>query len=152
VISICKLFEMNRLQFSNFLVARMLPPRLSDSPFHFPNDLLRSFREKGLSPRRVPRRSLLTLRLSEPRVRLESLLLSVWLRQIRVEPTGGLQRKSSVYGLNGLRPNAARRCPPFKSSTACRAFAPAASFRCFQPKNMAHHISQLESEIQNIPA
>jgi hypothetical protein len=31
-------------------------------------------------------------------------------------------------------PNASRRCPPFKSSTACRALAPAASFRgplCF---------------------
>src|SRR5271165_5039035 len=51
-------------------------------------------------------------------------------------------------------PNASRRCPPFKSSTAFRALAPAASFRgslCFRPKNMAHHIFQLESELQNIP-
>src|SRR6202023_1491614 len=43
-------------------------------------------------------------------------------------------------------PNASRRCPPFKSSTAFRALAPAASFRgslCFaslSAKNMAHHI------------
>src|SRR3984957_18384412 len=36
-------------------------------------------------------------------------------------------------------PNAARRCPPFKSSTAFRALAPAASFRgalCFELQNI----------------
>jgi hypothetical protein len=44
------------------------------------------------------------------------------------------------------------------SSTAFRALAPAASFRgaqsyrfAFGPINMAHHIFQLESELQNIP-
>jgi hypothetical protein len=43
------------------------------------------------------------------------------------------------------------------SSTAFRALAPAASFRgslCFaslSAKNMANHIFQLESELQNIP-
>ena len=33
------------------------------------------------------------------------------LRQIIIEPAGGLGRKSTVYGLNGLRPTPARRCP-----------------------------------------
>jgi hypothetical protein len=47
--------------------------------------------------------------------------------------------------------------PPFKSSTAFRALAPTASFRGrfaslrFRPKNLARHIFQLESELQNIP-
>src|SRR5271166_1702662 len=54
-------------------------------------------------------------------------------------------------------PNAARRCPPFKSSTAFRALAPTASFRgslCFaslSAKKYGTHIFQLESELQNIP-
>jgi hypothetical protein len=45
----------------------------------------------------------------------------------------------------------------WNASTAFRALAPAASFRGrlaslrFRPKNMAHHIFQLESELQNIP-
>src|SRR5271166_1917203 len=54
-------------------------------------------------------------------------------------------------------PNASRRFPPFKSSTAARScflrplsVGRFASLR-FRPKNMAHHIFQLESELQNIP-
>ena len=55
-------------------------------------------------------------------------------------------------------PNAARRCPPFKSSTAFRALAPAASFRGSQSYRFAfgqkiwHTIFfSSESELQNIP-
>src|SRR5271157_232818 len=57
-------------------------------------------------------------------------------------------------------PNASRRCPPFKSSTPERlsgllllrplSAGRFASLR-FRPKNMAHHIFRLESELQNIP-
>jgi hypothetical protein len=59
--------------------------------------------------------------LSAPRVRLKSLLWLVCLsgsRQIYIEPTGALQCKSAVCGLNGLRPASTRGSPPFKSSTA----------------------------------
>src|SRR6202011_4804313 len=35
---------------------------------------------------------------------------------------------SRIDGLNGLRPDAPRRCPPFKSSTAFRALTPAGHF------------------------
>jgi hypothetical protein len=45
-------------------------------------------------------------------------------------PSSGLWCKGAVYGLNGLRPlSASLGCPPFKSPTAFRALAPAASFR-----------------------
>src|SRR5271166_4781888 len=56
------------------------------------------------------------------------------LRQIHVEPTVGLCRKSAVYGLNGLRPTLRVGALHLKSSTAFRALAPTASFRgslCF---------------------
>src|SRR5271157_4763067 len=62
-------------------------------------------REKRLSPRRAPRRSLLPLSLKRTRVRLKSLLYLVWLRQIYSEATVGLSCKSAVCGLNGHRSN-----------------------------------------------
>src|SRR5271166_3110136 len=42
------------------------------------------------------------------------------LRQIHVEPTVGLCRKSAVYGLNGLRPTLRVGALHLKSSTAAR--------------------------------
>ena len=42
------------------------------------------------------------------------------------KPSGGLRSKTTVYGLNGLRPSSRA---PFKSSTAFRALAPTALFR-----------------------
>jgi hypothetical protein len=52
-------------------------------------------------------------------------------------------------------PNAARRCSPFKSSTAARScsyglFPWVALLRFAFGQKMAHHIFQLESELQNI--
>src|SRR5271166_4823405 len=54
-------------------------------------------------------------------------------------------------------PNASRRCPPFKILDRCAllllrplSVGRFASLR-FRPKNMAHHIFQLESDLQNIP-
>src|SRR5580692_10833128 len=57
-------------------------------------------------------------------------------------------------------PNAARRCPPFKSSTP-ESFRGSCSYGLFpwgrfaslrfRPKNMARHIFQSETELQNIP-
>jgi hypothetical protein len=54
-------------------------------------------------------------------------------------------------------PNAARRCPHLNPRPRARILASGASFRgslCsrrFRPKNMARHIFQFESELQNIP-
>src|ERR1700751_2474457 len=50
------------------------------------------------------------------------------------EPAVGLLAQEDRLRLKRPTPNAARRCPPFKSSTAFRALAPTASFRgslCF---------------------
>src|SRR5271165_5827534 len=71
-------------------------------------------REKRLSPRRAPRRSLLPL--SPKRTHGRPSVQECRLRLKRPPP------------------NASRRYPPFKSSTAFRALAPTASFRgplCF---------------------
>ena len=84
-----------------FLLLHLL---LSDSPSHFPNAFSGSFREKGLSPRRAPRRSLLPLSPKRTQVRLKHSFSLFGSRQIHSEPTGGLRGKSAVYGLNGLRP------------------------------------------------
>jgi hypothetical protein len=112
-----------------------------------------NLREKRLSPRRAPRRSLLPLSPRRTKVLLKPLLHSSWLTPAHTEPTVGLQRKSAACGLSGCPPTFGGS-PPFKSSTAFRALAPTASFRGslrFRPKNMAHHIFQLETELQNIP-
>src|SRR5271165_1751342 len=92
-------------------------------------------REKRLSPRRAPGRSLLPLSPKRTQVRLKSLLYLVWLRQIHSEPTGGLRCKSFVCGLNGLLPRLAHSRGTFHlNPRPLRALAPAASFRgplCF---------------------
>jgi hypothetical protein len=72
-------------------------------------------------------------------------------------PRSASWRKSTVYGLNGLRPTlrvGALYLNP-RPRSALLLLRPLsvgrfASLR-FRPKNMAHHISQLESELQNIP-
>src|SRR6516164_9264778 len=76
----------------------------------------------------------------------------------RIEPAVGLQRKSTVCGINRI-PSSSRilaRHLPFISSTAFRALAPPAFFReaqscrfAFGRKNMAQHIFPFESELQN---
>src|SRR5260370_5951528 len=92
-------------------------------------------REKRLSPRRAPGRSLLPLSPKRTQVRLKSLLNLVWLRQIHSEPTGVLRCKSAVCGLNGFLPRLARSRSTFHlNPRPLRAFAPTASFRgplCF---------------------
>ena len=78
-------------------------------------------------------------------------------RQIYSEPTDVLRDKSAVCGLNGLRPTlrvGALHLNP-RPRSALLLLRPLsvgrfASLR-FRPKNMAHHIFQLESELQNIP-
>ena len=72
-------------------------------------------------------------------------------------PRSASWRKSTVYGLNGLRPTLRVGAPPFKILDRCAllllrplAVGRFASLR-FQPKNMAHHIFHLETELQNIP-
>jgi hypothetical protein len=68
-------------------------------------------------------------------------------------PTAAFRSKSTVCGLNGLRPASARGSSPFKSSTAmrscsCGLFPWVASLR---PKKYGtHHIFQSETELQNI--
>src|SRR5271165_3597484 len=92
-------------------------------------------REKRLSPRRAPGRSLLPLSPKRTQVRLKSLLYLVWLRQIHSEPTDVLRGKSTVCGLNGFLPRLARSRGTFHlNPRPLRALAPAASFRgplCF---------------------
>jgi len=95
-----------------------------------------SFREKRLSPRRAPRRSLLPLSPRRTQVRLKPLLPLPGLRQVFIEPTGVLRCKSAVCGLNGLRPTlrvGALHLNP-RPPKAFGALAPTASFRgslCF---------------------
>ena len=91
-------------------------------------------REKRLSPRRAPRRSLLPLSPKRTQVRLKSLLYLVWLTPDPFRTHGRPSVQECRLRLKRPPPNASRRCPPFKSSTAFRALAPAASFRgslCF---------------------
>src|SRR6202030_3620181 len=80
-------------------------------------------------------------------------------RQIHSETTGGLRCKSAVCGLNGFLPRLARSRGTFHLNPRPRAallllrplsVGRFASLR-FRPKNMAHHIFQLETELQNIP-
>src|SRR5271165_4176412 len=106
--SICKIPVCSNLRLPCFLLLYLL---LSAVRFPFKNTyLLGSFREKTLSPRRTPRRSLLPLSPKRTQVRLKSLLYLVWLtllsgsRQIHSKPTDVLGSKSAVYGLNDLRP------------------------------------------------
>src|SRR6202162_4409687 len=61
-------------------------------------------REKRLSPRRAPRRSLLPLSPKRTQVRLKSLLYRVWLTPDPLRTHGRPSGKSAVCGLNGLRP------------------------------------------------
>jgi len=78
-------------------------------------------------------------------------------RQNPLRSHGRPSGKSTLCGLNGLRPTLRVGELHFLSATAFRALAPAASFRrvillCFvSAKNMAHPIFQLERELQNIP-
>ena len=84
-------------------------------------EISNQIRETRLSPRRAPRRSLLPLSPKRTQVRLKSLLYLVWLTPDSFpNPTGVLRSKSTVCGLNGLRPASTRGSPPFKSSTATR--------------------------------
>jgi hypothetical protein len=74
-----------------------------------------------------------------------------------LNPRSASWRKSTVCGLNGLRPTlrvGALHLNP-RPRSALLLLRPLsvgrfASLR-FRPKNMAHHIFQLESELQNIP-
>ena len=61
-------------------------------------------REKGLSPRRGPKRPLLPLSPKRTQVRLKSLLYLVWLTPDSLRTHGRPSGKSAVCGLNGLRP------------------------------------------------
>src|SRR5262249_49973100 len=64
---------------------------------------LHSFWEKELSPLQALEQSLLPLSSKRTQIRLKSLLLLVWFRQIALEPMGCLCSKSTVRGLNSLR-------------------------------------------------
>src|SRR5271166_4529843 len=91
-------------------------------------------REKRLSPRRAPERSLLPISPKRTQVRLKSLLYLVWLTPDPFRTHGRPSGQECRLRLKRPPPNASRRCPPFKSSTAFRALAPTASFRgplCF---------------------
>src|SRR5271166_459968 len=66
-------------------------------------------------------------------------------------------RSERCLRLKRPTPNASRRCPPFRILDRCAllllrplSVGRFASLR-FRPKNMAHHIFQLESDLQNIP-
>jgi hypothetical protein len=91
-------------------------------------------------------------------VRLKPLLLfSVWLAPDVLQPTGDLWRKSSVCGLNGflptLRVGSLHLNPQPRSALLLLRPLSAGRFASlrFRQKNMAHHIFQLESELQNFP-
>src|SRR5271166_453607 len=86
-------------------------------------------REKRLSPRRAPRRSLLPLSPKRTQVRLKSLLYLVWLTPDLHRTHGRPSAQEYRLWLKRL-PSSSRRLArhlPFKSSTAFRALAPAAS-------------------------
>src|ERR1700675_792408 len=71
-------------------------------------------REKRLSPRRAPRRSLLPLSPKRTQVRLKSLLYRVWLTpESTPNPRSSFGQECRLR-LKRPTPNAARRCPPFK--------------------------------------
>jgi hypothetical protein len=88
---------------------------------------------------------------------LKSLLYLVWLTPDSRRTHGRSSGKSAVCGLNGLRPTqrvGTLHLNP-RPRSALLLLRPLsvgrfASLR-FRPKNMAHHIFQLESELQNIP-
>jgi hypothetical protein len=81
----------------------MLPPRWKS----------RYIREKRLSPRRAPKRSLLPLSPRRTQVRLKPLLLvSVWpAPDLTPPPAEASTRKSAVCGLNSLRHRVCARVP-----------------------------------------
>src|ERR1700693_4714993 len=64
-------------------------------------------REKRLSPRRAPRRSLLPLSPKRTQVRLKSILYLVWLAPDSLRTHGRPRGKSALCGLNGLLPRLA---------------------------------------------
>ena len=78
------------------------------------------FREKRLSPRRAPGRSLLPLSPKRTQVRLKSLLYLVWLTPDKFRTHGRPSVQECRLRLKRPTPNASRRFPLFKSSTAAR--------------------------------
>jgi hypothetical protein len=89
-------------------------------------------RAKTLSPRRASKQSRLPLSPRQTQVRLKPLLLKSLASPEMIQTHGRPPAKSTVCGLNGLRPlSASSGCPPFKSSTRLgelAALALAASF------------------------
>ena len=88
--------------------------------------------------------------------RPEGFRSSVRLRRMSSRPTARLRRKSTVCGLNGLRPSFAGS-PPFKSSPPCsgllllRLFAPCSNVNCVSVLETkiaprAHFLSKTESK------
>src|ERR1700730_18158447 len=91
-------------------------------------------REKTFSPVGAPRLSLLPHSPRRTQVPLKSLLHRVSLTPDPLRTHGRPSGQECRLRLKRPAPNASRRCPLFKSSTAFRALAPAASFRgslCF---------------------
>jgi hypothetical protein len=90
-------------------------------------------------------------------VRLKSLLHRVWLRPDPLRARGRPSGKSAVCGLNGflptLRVGALHLNPRPRSALLLLRPLSAGRFASlrFRPKNMAHHIFQLERELQYIP-
>ena len=122
-------------------------------------EILIQIRETRLSPRRAPRQSLLPLSPKRTQVRLKSLLYLVWLAPDSIRTHGRPSVQECRLRLK-RPPSSSRtlaRHLPFKSSTAARScsyglFPWAALLRfAFGQKNMAHHIFQSETELQNIP-
>jgi hypothetical protein len=122
-------------------------------------EISNQIRETRLSPRRAPRRSLLPLSPKRTQVRLKSLLYLVWLAPDSFRTHGRPPVQECRLRLK-RPPSSSRtlaRHLPFKSSTAARScsyglFPWAALLRfAFGQKNMAHHIFQSETELQNVP-
>src|SRR5271165_3482872 len=73
---------------------------------------LSEIRDKRLSPRRAPRRSLLPLSPKRTKVRLKSLLTLVWLTPDPLRTHGRPSGQECRLRLKRPPPNASRRCPP----------------------------------------
>jgi len=113
---------------------------------------IRNFREKRLSPRRASGRSLLPF--SPKRTQVRPLTCLATPDPIRTHGRPSVQE----YRLRLKRPTPCvyARVPLYikLNPRPLLALATSASFRGslrFRPKNMAHHIFRLETELQNIP-
>jgi hypothetical protein len=129
---------------------------LPNSLLSFQNTIYRSLREKRLSPRRAHGGLFFLFRISEPRGPLKITPLSCLVHTRFIPNPRTSSGQECRLRLKRPPPNAARRClhlnPRPRSALLLLRPLSAGRFASlrFRPKNMAHHIFPLESELRNI--